>query len=127
MPSSFLAESHLVLQHVAAARVGQDIQIPPRTLGFFSGTLVLLWKPGRGYTQVVEVAGTTDQWIERIHLARDNADWQHLRVSQVLTLADQASLTEVDGGRLTEVVPSSDRDTLSQRLVDHPGRFARTR
>ncbi len=45
-------------------------RVIPRIQGF-AGTVILTWKSGRGYTQIVEAIASADGWIERFHAAKE--------------------------------------------------------
>ena len=77
-----VANNCMHIQHVAAARVGHGIR-ELQSLKGFSGSTVLLWKPGSSYPRVLELGSSGDVTGKlRIHLEHD--DWAQLRVIQLL-------------------------------------------
>jgi hypothetical protein len=102
----FFAENHIYVPNVVSARIVLGVRELPQANGF-AGSVVLLWRPGRGYTQTIELDGTHPNKIERLRLQVEYpTHWQLLRILQVFATTDHAAVAEVRGSRTAE--PASD-------------------
>ncbi len=97
----FFTENQLYLTNVVSARVGRGLKGLTCVAGFQS-SLVLLWKPGQGYTQFVETHATQENQIERLRLHVEFEDWDSLRVLQVLMTTEHAAFHDTSGGQQAE-------------------------
>ena len=68
---------------MVSAKVGLGLRELPPVKGF-TGSTVLLWKPGSTYARIVELE-CVDGATGRLRISQDQDDWSQLRVLQIFT------------------------------------------
>ena len=78
----YFASNQLQLTSVVSAKMGLGLRELPSAKGY-TGSTVLLWKPGSTYARIIELDCTRDT-VGRLKISLDHDDWPNLRVLQLL-------------------------------------------
>jgi hypothetical protein len=117
MVSNYFQET-INLLNVVSARIGFGIRELFQASGY-TGSAVLLWQPGHGRTQSMELDGTHRDRIERLRLREEYPiHWRHLRVLLIFATTEHAAVADARGSQQSE--PDAD-----SRKRNSPERYHR--